>query len=74
MTTKGNQCMTYEEASASRDKLADQAASIGEMSEMDMLQLQLMMDKKNQLEVMISNVMKAGYESGQAAIDTLKAS
>ena len=66
--------MTYEEASASRDKLADQAASIGEMSEMDMLQLQLMMDKKNQLEVMISNVMKAGYESGQAAIDTLKAS
>jgi len=48
--------------------------SLGEMSQMDMLVLQQMMEKKSQLETMISNVMKAGFEGGQAAIQALKAS
>jgi hypothetical protein len=48
--------------------------SIDEMSQMDLLRLQQMMEKKSQLETMISNIMKAGFEAGQAAIQALKAS
>jgi hypothetical protein len=61
-------------AEAERDKLKDKKDSLEELSEQDMLMLQQMMDKKNQLESMISNVMKAGFEGGQAAIQALKAS
>ena len=62
------------EAEAERDKLKDKKDSLEELSEQDMLMLQQMMEKKNQLESMISNVMKAGFEGGQAAIQALKAS
>ena len=48
--------------------------SISEMNETDMLMLQQLMEKKNQLETMISNIMKAGFEGGQSAIQSLKAS
>jgi hypothetical protein len=65
---------SYENAEAERDKLKDKKDSLEELSEQDMLMLQQMMEKKNQLETMISNVMKAGYEGGQAAIQALKAS
>lgn len=57
-----------------KEKLKDQRDSISEMGEMDMLMLQQMMEKKGQLESMISNIMKAGFEGGQAAIQALKAS
>lgn len=70
----GSKQMTFEEASAERDKWKDKKDSISEMGEMDMLMLQQLMDKKTQLEQMISNVMKAGHEGGQAAIQALKTS
>jgi hypothetical protein len=66
--------LTRNEWQAERDKLKDKKDAISEMSEMDMLMLQQMMEKKNQLESMISNMMKAGFEGGQAAIQALKAS
>jgi hypothetical protein len=65
---------SYENAEAEREKLKDKKDSLEELSEQDLLLLQQMMEKKNQLETMISNVMKAGYEGGQAAIQALKAS
>jgi len=65
---------TEEQIKAERDKMKDAKDSISEMNEADMLLLQQMMEKKNQLESMISNVMKAGYEGGQAAVQALKAS
>jgi hypothetical protein len=74
MKKTGMKEMTYEEATAERDKWKDKKDSISEMGEMDMLMLQQLMDKKTQLEQMISNVMKAGYEGGQSAIQALKAS
>ncbi|MCC6808360.1 MAG: hypothetical protein IT381_13130 [Deltaproteobacteria bacterium] len=74
MKKVGMREMTKEEAEGERNKLKDKKDSISEMGEMDMLLLQQMMEKKNQLETMISNVMKAGYEGGQAAIQALKAS
>jgi hypothetical protein len=48
--------------------------SVGEMNEADMLMLQQLMEKKGQLESMISNTMKAGFEGAQAALQSLKAS
>ncbi len=52
----------------------DKKDSLSEMSETDILMLQQLMEKKNQLESMISNTMKAGYKGGQAAVQALKAS
>jgi hypothetical protein len=66
--------MTQAEIEEQKKKWKDKKDSLSEMDEMDMLMLQRMMDKKNQLESMISNTMKAGYEGGQAAIQALKAS
>ena len=62
------------ELNALSNKLKENKETIGEMNQQDMLMLQQLMEKKNQLEIMISNVMKAGYEGGQAAIQALKAS
>jgi hypothetical protein len=62
------------DAEAEKEKLNDKKDSISEMNEMDMLMLQQLMEKKSQLETMISNIMKAGFEGGQAAIQSLKAS
>lgn len=59
---------------ANRSATKSQKDSIGEMNEKDMLWLQHMMEKKSELETMISNIMKAGFEGGQAAIQALKAS
>lgn len=44
------------------------------MSQTDLLMLQRMMEKKGQLETMISNLMKAGFEGGRAALQELKSS
>jgi hypothetical protein len=57
-----------------RTDIGSEKEGIDEISQTDMLVLQQMMEKKNQLETMISNVMKAGFEGGQAAIQALKAS
>ena len=70
----GKAAMSVNEAVAERDRLTDQKDSISEMGQQDMLLLQQMMEKKGQLESMISNCMKAAYEGGQAAISSLKAS
>jgi Na+-transporting NADH:ubiquinone oxidoreductase subunit NqrC len=59
---------------AERSKVNSEKDSIDEMSQMDLLRLQQMMEKKSQLETMISNIMKAGFEAEQAAIQALKAS
>ena len=58
---------------AERVDMSSQKESIGEINQMDTLMLQQMMEKKSQLENMISNTMKAGFEGGQAAIQALKA-
>ena len=52
----------------------EQEDSISELNQQDMLMLQQLMEKKNQLETMISNIMKASSEGSQAAIQSLKAS
>jgi uncharacterized protein YdcH (DUF465 family) len=56
------------------DSFSDLRDSLNELNEMDLLQLQRIIEKQGQLETMISNVMKAGYEGGQAAVQALKAS
>ena len=65
---------TYEDVSNLSEKLRDKKDAISEMSKEDMLLLQQLMDKKTQLETMISNCMKASYEGGQAAVQALKSS
>jgi uncharacterized protein YdcH (DUF465 family) len=47
---------------------------ISDLNQQDMLMLQQLMERKNQLETMISNVMKATSQDSQAAIQSLKAS
>ena len=56
-----------------RSDMNSEKDSVAELNQMDMLMLQQMMEKKNQLETMISNTMKAGFEGGQAAVQALKA-
>jgi hypothetical protein len=46
----------------------------GDLPPRDQQAVQQLMDKKSQLEMMISNVVRSRYEAGQAAIATLKAS
>lgn len=48
--------------------------SLDEMSHQDQLKLQQMMEKKNQLEQMISNIMKAASETQSGLSSNLKAS
>src|SRR5687767_10915462 len=54
------------------NKLKFQKDAISEMNQDDMLMLQQLMEKKSQLEQMISNTMKAANEGGQVAIQALK--
>jgi hypothetical protein len=48
--------------------------SLDEMNQQDQLILQQMMDKKNQLEQMISNIMKAAEDTQNGLSKNLKAS
>ncbi len=57
-----------------RDHLKDSKDSLNEMGKQDALLLQQMMEKKAQLETMISRVMRSSYDAGQAAIAALKSS
>lgn len=61
--------MTYEQAAAAKRAQAD---SLSDLTEQEMLMLQQVMEKKSQLEQMISNVMKSGSEASGAAIANLK--
>ncbi len=65
---------TYEQAQKERDRLAKSRGAISGMNMEDMLQLQKMMERKAELERMISNTMKSGSEPGQPAPGALKAS
>ena len=46
----------------------------GDLTPQDLQALQQLLDRKSQLELMISNVIRSSYEAGQAAISTLKSS
>jgi len=48
--------------------------ALSEMGEQDILVMQMLMDRKAQLERLISDVMKKGYEGGQHAVQALKSS
>ncbi len=65
---------TLKEAKALMEKLKDQKDSISELNQDDMLMLQHLMEKKGQLEQMISNVMKAASETQNNIVKNLKAS
>ena len=65
---------TLKEANTLMDKLKDQKDSISELNEQDMLMLQQLMEKKSQLESMISNVMKAAAEAQNNIAKNLKSS
>lgn len=56
------------------NKLQDEKDSISEMGQQDMLLLQQAMDKKNELERMISECMKAYADVAGDAVQALKAS
>ncbi len=56
------------------NKLRDEMDSISEMGQQDMLLLQQAMDKKNELEKMISECMKAYADVAGAAVQALKGS
>jgi hypothetical protein len=73
-TQLGATCMTYADAKSERDKLTTQKDSISEMNQMDMLMLQQMMEKKGQLESLISNTMKSASDAQQSVVSALKAS
>ncbi len=66
--------MTKAEAEALRAQLKAKADSLDALEKKDMFLLQQMMELKAQLEAMISEVMKAGYDAGTAATQALKAS
>ena len=72
MAHTGMKERTFEEATASRDKLADAKSSISEMSNSDLYQLQMMMNKKQSLESMISTLMKAASDSQAEIAGNLK--
>lgn len=65
---------TLNEAKALMNDLQKQKDAISELSKDDMLWLQKLMEKKSQLEQMISNIMKAGSETQNNITNNLKAS
>ena len=62
------------EAKSLMNDLQKQKDAISELSKEDMLWLQRLMDKKSQLEQMISNTMKAASEAQSNIANNLKAS
>src|SRR5689334_11865536 len=60
--TTGKLRKAYEDVSNLSEKLRDKKDALSEMSKEDMIMLQQLMEKKSQLETMISNCMKANYE------------
>ena len=56
------------------EKIQSQKDAISELNKQDMLMLQQLMEKKSQIESMISNVMKASSETQSNLAKNLKAS
>jgi len=56
------------------EKIQSQKDAISELNKQDMLMLQQLMEKKSQIESMISNVMKASSETQNNIAKNLKAS
>jgi predicted patatin/cPLA2 family phospholipase len=65
---------TFNESKALINELQKQKDAINELNKDDMLWLQRLLEKKSQLEQMISNVMKAGSETQNNIANNLKAS
>lgn len=65
---------TLNEAKTLMTKLQEQKDAISELNNEDMLWLQKLMEKKSQLEQMISNVMKAASEAQNNIANNLKPS
>ncbi len=65
---------TLNEAKTLMSKLQEQKDAISELNKQDMLWLQRLMEKKSQLEQMISNAMKAASEAQSNIANNLKAS
>jgi hypothetical protein len=57
-----------------KKELSDQRDSLSEMGKEDQLQLQKMMERKNQLESLISNCMKKISDTQNSIIQNMKAS
>ena len=51
-----------------------QPAGTGDLTPQELQMLQQLMDRKSQLEMMISNAMRGGFEAAQAGVFALKAS
>lgn len=66
--------LKLEEIQQLAQKLKTKKETISEMSDEDMMMLNRLMQKKNQLEQMISNIMKSATESVNSAVSALKAS
>ncbi len=66
--------LTLKDAKTLMGKIKSQKDAISELNQQDMLMLQQLMEKKSQLESMISNVMKAASESQSNIAKNLKAS
>lgn len=65
---------TLSEANKLMNQIREQKQSLNELSQEDMLWLQTLMEKKSQLEQMISNTMKAAAETQANIAKNLKAS
>ena len=65
---------TLNKAKSLMTDLQKQKDALNELNSIDMLQLQQLMDKKSQLEQMISNTMKAGSETKNNIARNLKSS
>lgn len=66
--------LTLKDAKMLVEKIQSQKDAISELNQQDMLMLQQLMDKKSQIESMISNVMKASSETQSNLAKNLKAS
>ena len=66
--------LTLKDAKMLVEKIQSQKDAISELNQQDMLMLQQLMDKKSQIESMISNVMKASSETQSNLAKNLKTS
>jgi len=66
--------LTLKDAKTLIEKIQSQKDAISELNQQDMLMLQQLMEKKSQLESMISNVLKASSETQNNIASNLKAS
>ena len=63
---------TLQQANKLMQDLKDEKDGLGDMSQQDMIQLQQLMEKKGQLEQLLSNLMKAMQETQENIIKNMK--